>query len=566
MALTKRGGKKGGGASDDGTTTTLTRTNYNFINRKDNGATAVMNMATTLCVAFGIAIIALYTLRDSSGGELSSPSGSSSSLLLSSTASASNNKREGNMQSSSRNGEKFVIDEEHGIELILNLRKSTSSSSSSIAGGPHTSTVTMTKRNSEGSSGCSSSSNVRFWLQYEGDAMGTVILTYTDAADTFTMGGNNNDDWNGEFSFPISGSYQLVSYFAGCREDDGVGGDIRNVARLVLKDGLNVVIDKIVESTINEESTSRTDPYLTSSLFPKASWIASNKLDISIDSKLMPYVWHDPSVAEARFIKTSKVSVSKEGATFAATGFFTFPKLSNYELVCWVGSQSASDSHEMFLNLRPNIASNQRPFKFHYYNSSSFLHPAADWSDDDERRFRKCKHILVSIDEIQKDPNSGKPITQQQYADQVSTFLHHVEKAFPDDTFPIWMFTVNESPIAPTACIEPYYLPRTSHHPCNDVLFHLFYNSDSTDRKKKSKRVHLLDNTMIALPQSMLQSAKDVVSKNVVTATIALRIFVFVGKKVKEWRDAGQHGAIDGLHRGENVEPNFELVPYTGWK
>jgi hypothetical protein len=113
------------------------------------------------------------------------------------------------------------------------------------------------------------------------------------------------------------------------------------------------------------------------------------------------------------------------------------------------------------------------------------------------------------------------------------------------------MFTVSESPISPTNCQPPFYLPRTSDHPCNDVLKDLF------DRTKKlfPDRVQLLDNTPISLPQ-LGQNPEDV------KAAIALRIFVLVGKKVKEWRESGQHGAIDGLHRGDVVEPNFELVPY----
>lgn len=44
---------------------------------------------------------------------------------------------------------------------------------------------------------------------------------------------------------------------------------------------------------------------------------------------------------------------------------------------------------------------------------------------------------------------------------------------------------------------------------------------------------------------------------------VALRIFVIVGKKVKEWRMDQQEGLIDGLHRGTNVEPNFQLVAYN---
>jgi hypothetical protein len=71
-------------------------------------------------------------------------------------------------------------------------------------------------------------------------------------------------------------------------------------------------------------------------------------------------------------------------------------------------------------------------------------------------------------------------------------------------------------------------------------------------------RVQLLDSTEITLPQ-LDENRKDVV------AAIALRIFVFVGKQVKEWRASGQVGKQSGLVRGDKTEKNFELSPYTGW-
>ena len=67
-----------------------------------------------------------------------------------------------------------------------------------------------------------------------------------------------------------------------------------------------------------------------------------------------------------------------------------------------------------------------------------------------------------------------------------------------------------------------------------------------------------MDNTDISLPQ-LGENALDVFS------VIALRIFVIVGKRVQEWREAGQVGHVNGLTRGDKEEPNFELVPYTGW-
>ena len=76
-------------------------------------------------------------------------------------------------------------------------------------------------------------------------------------------------------------------------------------------------------------------------------------------------------------------------------------------------------------------------------------------------------------------------------------------------------------------------------------------------------RVRLMDNSVISLPQ-FAAVGNHSADKDVATA-IALRIFAFVGKQVAEWRSKGQVGNIKGLRRGDNLEPNFELVAYTDW-
>ncbi|KAL3903571.1 MAG: hypothetical protein SGILL_010395 [Bacillariaceae sp.] len=361
--------------------------------------------------------------------------------------------------------------------------------------------------------------NPGFWLRMEGDALDTVMMV------------ENDDHWEGTFSFPIAGSYQLIGYWKGCENQQEPPKKIQI---------MTVDVAGNTPVTIGDES---------SSLYPKSAWISSKKFKDIPDST--PYVWHNPLVetTAANLITTKNSAVSKEGATFSETGFHRFHKLSNYELVCWVGSASAATSREVFLEERRTLFSGQRPFKFHIYPATNFVHPAEDWEVSEQERFRKCKHILVSLDEVKT------PLTQKEYAEQVATFLNHLVKAFPDETFPIWMFTVNESPMSPTNCLPPYFLPRTSDHPCNDVLKDLFAES----KKTFPDRVHLLDNTAISLPQ-LGEHTEDV------KAAIALRIFVLVGKKVAEWREAGQQGLIDGLHRGDKVEPNFDLVAYEGWK
>lgn len=163
-------------------------------------------------------------------------------------------------------------------------------------------------------------------------------------------------------------------------------------------------------------------------------------------------------------------------------------------------------------------------------------------------RFRKCKHVLVSLDEMDQQ------LTQDEYRQQATTFLNHLVKLLNDVTFPIWMFTLLEPPQHTANCRNPK-MPRTSDHPCNDVLLDLF----RPDQKQFPEQVHLLDNTDLTLPRFDECNHVDVLT------VIALRAYVFVGKQVAAWRKVGQKGLVDGLHRNGTVEPNFELVPYTAW-
>jgi hypothetical protein len=401
------------------------------------------------------------------------------------------------------NAKTFNID--NNVELVLDLTEDNTSL------GPYRAILLAKK---------STCPNLGFWLRLEGDALDTVQMK------------EQGDRWEGTFSFPVVGHFEVVAYWKGC--------DSQSTIKKFLLFTVNV------EGEPSQQLTSNTESSL---LYPKAAWISSKRFNEV--TKATQYVWHNPFVApsDATLITTTNSTTSKQGATFTETGFYSFHQLSNYELVCWVGSQSAKDSRNVFLEERRFIASEQRPFKFHIYASNNLVHPAEDWPELEQARFRKCKHILVSMDQIKT------PLTQQEYADQVTGFINHLTRAFPDETFPIWMFTVNESPMAPTNCLPPCYLPRTSDHPCNDVLKDLFDRSKTTF----PDRVNLLDNTAISFPQ-LGENPYDV------QAAIALRIFVLVGKRVREWRKSGQVGRENGLHRNGAVEPNFELVPYPDWQ
>jgi hypothetical protein len=213
--------------------------------------------------------------------------------------------------------------------------------------------------------------------------------------------------------------------------------------------------------------------------------------------------------------------------------------------VCFMGSQTMSDIYKTFLALRGHICPSQRPFKFHYYNVTDLVHPDTHWELSKKQLVRKCKHILVSVDEL------VQPVSQFEYKKQITTFVGHLLQLINDDTFPIWLFTVNEPPMHTKNCYDPIGV-RTTDHPCNDVIKDLFRS------KAFPERVHLLDNTDLSLPQ-FDKGRQDIL------AVIALRVFVFVGKRVTEWREMGQKGNMNGLHRNGTVEPNFELIPYLGW-
>jgi hypothetical protein len=387
------------------------------------------------------------------------------------------------------------------VQGVVNF--ASGSDDSAVSLGPHQATYTVGK----------SCKNPALWMRVEGDALVGVTMT------------ENADSWSGSFSLPIEGKYRLVAYWYGC---DGKGTPKNILLKTFTAKGI---------ASLNQNS-----------MYPKSAWISSKRFPQK-EQIIQPYVWHDPKIPteKATLLKTSETIISQEGAVMGETGFYDFTSLSNYELVCWIGSESAESLKTSFLQLCSLLFPRQRPFKFHLYPIHNFVKPDRDWSlDYTKTRFRKCKHILVSLDEVKE------PVSQSEYTSQVTTFINHLLKAIPDETFPIWMFTAAESPTKPSNCHSPS-LPRSSEHPCNVALKELFRQSPFPSR------VQLLDSTEITLPQLLGDNPKDVAS------VIALRIFVFVGKQVQTWRANGQVGHVKGLTRGNKTEPNFELIAYTGW-
>lgn len=399
-------------------------------------------------------------------------------------------------------GKLFEIDT--GIKIALDFDGIEEGDPSYVHTGPHKASLLLEK----------SCPKPGLWVRLEGDALIPVVLH------------EGAPVWTGSFTIPVQGNFDVVAYWYGC-DGDSILKKRKFLTNVTTRDATLVTLGN-------------------QSLFPSSAWISSKHFTQAMDLE-QPYVFHNPKipVTDATLLKTSESTVSIESATQTETGFYQFRDLSNYELVCWIGSDSAALLFTSFLQLRPHISNHQRPFKFHLYESKSFQSPDQTWSDDNKKRFRKCKHILISMDEVET------PLTQQTYIQHVTKFINHLLKAFPDETFPIWMFSVMESPARPTNCLEPS-LSRSSQHPCNTALHGLFQNSPFPER------VRYLDTTEITLPQ-LGENLKDVAT------AVALRIFVFVGKQVGEWRSNGQVGNVNGLKRGDIQEPNFELVPYNDW-
>jgi hypothetical protein len=221
------------------------------------------------------------------------------------------------------------------------------------------------------------------------------------------------------------------------------------------------------------------------------------------------------------------------------------------------GSETMYDTWTAFLDLRSFIFPGQRPFKFHYYNSTAFVMPDRYWDDDTKRRIRKCKHVFISIDE------PTEPASQGRYVDQVRTFARHMASVLRNDTtFPIWFLSVSEPPVRATNCLPPLVLPRSTDHPCNDALRHVF-KDDKDLRQLLPPNVHFMDNTDLSLPQ--FDDDQSNTNRADVIGVIAYRMYVAVGKGVADWRAVGQKGDIKGLHRNGTLEPNFALEPYVGW-
>ncbi len=365
-----------------------------------------------------------------------------------------------------------------------------------------------------------------------------------DALVYITLTEDSPMHWSGTFSCPIAGEYELIVKASECGDGNGDGHGSSKLVELPV--------------TTFRQQVDTTDLFFEkegvnflSGLISKAAWFSSSKVQIDTPSSSQQqppdYVWINPTAVkdekQVKSIKEEDGFVFDEGSVIEGKGFFEFKKLSNYELVCFFGSQSAKDLHGSLLSLRGTLFPNQRPFKFHYYEVSNFDNPDEGWTQETKEKFRKCKHVLVSIDEPET------PLSQTEYKSKMITLINHLVLAFDDETFPLIIFTSMESPVNPKNCHSPAG-KRTSEHPCNTVLKEIFSHSPVLSR------VRLLDNTDLTYPIGGDNLRSDAL------LSIAMRIFIIVGYQVQDWRANKQLGHTNGLTRGDKEYPNFELIPY----
>jgi len=378
--------------------------------------------------------------------------------------------------------------------------------------------------------------------------------------------------WSGSFDLPAEGTYRLDMRWYECDEyiidNDNEGTAWRNPINEE-----HAVSFRAVETnntrTISSYSAVESDSKLPVSkyyldneqLFAQDSawWNTSlveslNSDDIDEGRDLPAFMWMSPTNAVLNYKKSALLQapnsvVSTEGTLVHPDDYYAFGNLGNYELVCFLGSNTSAATRQAFMKLKNTVRPGQRSFKFQYHCINSYLHPDSDWMDDAKKQFRKCKHILVSIDEPKES------ISQSMYREQVTAFIGHLVRNF-DETFPIWLYSILEPPMKATNCHSPTMM-RTTDHPCNDVLKDLFHPM-AGDSSIFPPQVHFLDNTDLTMPQ-FGENHDDVL------AVVALRTFVLIGKGVTDWRKIKQKGEIDGLHRNGTIEPHSELVPITGW-
>ena len=367
--------------------------------------------------------------------------------------------------------------------------------------------------------------------------------------------------WTGSFHLPLNGTYRVETQWYGCRLDETLHEDSEQEEKALSNDDPAIEFVVVGPTTFPSKSFVRALEHEPPSIgegaaFSNSVWMSTR--DMVFDggpdvTQYTDYLWVDPNRPDrsssdllildqpAHGLHTA---ISRNGTLTEEHNTYKFNHVGNYELVCFFGGPSAQRLRNRFMALLRSVFRGVRPFKFHFYNVTNLIHP--DY--DGKGRCRKCKHIILSVDEL-----DNGPLSQADFLQQFETFVKHLQKLMDDPTFPIWLLTNSEPVSATTHCHAPYVVPRTTDHPCNDVM------RDLMRRQVFQSRVNFMDNADLTLPFFDDRTLKH---RDQIVANMALRLFVLIGKGVQDWRDRGQQGKSNGLHRNGTVEPNFELVAY----
>jgi hypothetical protein len=167
------------------------------------------------------------------------------------------------------------------------------------------------------------------------------------------------------FYLPISGTYSLDARWYGCELPTHLSPSSLSFT--------TPTIPLVVEARDTTRNTSNAPlvPVSKTPLFPPGFWRSQRRYAVPSQALSSEYIW---TAMETRYSDQSpayftaessqgKASVVMEGNPINLQGL---AQLSNYEVVCWVGTKTAEVSREMFLSLRSQLAPRQRPFKFHY--------------------------------------------------------------------------------------------------------------------------------------------------------------------------------------------------------
>jgi hypothetical protein len=348
----------------------------------------------------------------------------------------------------------------------------------------------------------------------------------------------SDDVWTGSFVFPVEGKYELQLLWNGCE------GTADSPFTSLLVESLSLGAVPSAQSS-SPDVLAMVKSKTPLPIFPPGFWLSKKHPVFAPHQETIKsnYLWMTQEKVAIKSVSTLYQGQSSLGAsTVVQEGSpnmnpNSFRGLSNYEVVCWIGNQNpAAIARESFLSIRAQVASSQRPFKFHYNLLTDLSNPETSMTE--KRTNRKCKQSWVMLDDTD---NPAMEISQGDYRKQVIAFLKSLAGCMHDETWSVWMFTVQTN--STKMCHSPT-LPRTHHHPCNDVLFDIFDDQKFNDTGLPVN-VRLVDNTDIT---NAAVNAADV------SATIAMRVFTLIGKQVDTWRAAGQIGKVDGLHRGSLLE------------